>query len=250
MKNKKTSYFRPILVIFAIVAVSSIAFVTYKNQVTPIGINEVTTSGTVSLSLTPTTSSVLANTDTTISLVANSGTDKLSLISFELTYDPSKLTVSAPVMGTWLTKQLSPITVANGKITGEIGAQPDSTSNGGAELSRTGTGTILTFKVKGSTAGTYPITFSTVPSNAWTVTGSTANSSNMLKTVSGTSISITNPRLITDLVGTTQLVDKYDYVELVNQYGKLPAGTADFNGDNAVSGGDYTIFMADYGKTW
>lgn len=204
---------------------------------------------TVDLTLSPTTVTISPNTDTTISLNVNSGSDRLTFVTFGLSYDQSKLTISSPILGTWLTKVMSPITIANGLLSGEIGTQVDtSVPDGGAEFTRTGTGTLLTFKVRG-VPGTYPISF-TNQTEAWTLTGNTPNPNNMLKSVSGTSLTIVNPALITDIVGTDHRVNRYDYVELVSQYGKLPAGSADFNHSGAVNAADYTIFLADYGKNW
>jgi hypothetical protein len=207
------------------------------------------TIASVDLSLSPTTLTIPPNTDTTISLDVNSGDDRLTFVTFGLTYDTSKLTITSPVLGTWLTKVMTPITIANGLLSGEIGSQVDSTvPDGGVELNRTGTGTILTFKVKGI-PGTYPINFTTT-TTAWTLTGNTPNPNSMLNSVSGTTITITSPALITDIIGSDHRVNKYDYVELISQYGKLPAGTADFNHSGSVNAADYNIFLADYGKNW
>lgn len=223
---------------------------TYGPVAEQISINEITSSGSASLSLSPATIDLASNVDTTISLNVDSGTDKLSVVKFELAYDPAKITLSGLTKGTWITKELGAITLTSGKISGELGAQPDSTANGGAELNRTGSGTLLTFKARGLVSGTQTISINGVPSSAWTVSGTTANDTNMLRSVSGATLTISNPRLVTDIVGDTHKVDKYDYVELVNQYGKLPAGTADFDGSGTVGGGDYTRLMSDYGKTW
>lgn len=313
---------------------------TYAPTPEPLTINQLTTTGSVSLSLTPATVTVNTNTDTTISVMINSGTDRLRFVVFEITYDTSKLTVSAPTLGTWITKELAPITVSGGKITGQLGAVPDPDPTlvpfGGPELYRTGSGTLFTFKVKGTTPGTYPISFKNTPSSAWTsAPDGVDRGTNQLRTTSGTSVVITvvnvapaittqplsqtvtpgqtatfsvsatgtptptyqwkkgsdnitgatsatltlsnvqtshagsysvvvtnslgsvtssaanlSVKLLTDLVGTDHKVDKYDYVELVNQFGKTPAGTADFNNSGAVDGADYSRFLSDYGKTW
>lgn len=245
----------PLFIVIFVILFSGVWYVIKSNipRPQPISINELATAGSVSLTLTPATVELLPNVESTISLNVNSGTDRLAVVKFELSYDPTKLTVTTPTLGTWITKELAPLTLTSGKLTGEIGAMPDpdpTVTDGGPEIHRTGAGTLLTFKVKGVTPGSYSIVFTNANTTAWTATGTTANANNMLKTTSGTQITITDPALATDIVGTTHKVDKYDYVELVRQYGVLPAGTADFNHSGAVNGADYTIFMVDYGKTW
>jgi hypothetical protein len=252
-KTKKYLPFPVFLLIAAVVSFSAWQVIKiYGPQAKPLTINEIAPSGgTVSLSLTPASVEVTPNTDTTISLMVDSGSDRLTIVDFEIDYDASKLTLTSPTVGTWLTKQISAVTVGDGKIKGTIGAQPDgSTTGGGAELNRTGSGTLLTFKVKGSTVGSYPITINPTPTTTWTVTGDTANEGSKLKSVTNTTITISNPKLVTDIVGTSRIVDKYDYVELINQYGKLPAGSADFNTSGAVDAADYNRLISDYGKTW
>lgn len=250
---KKKTYLPFPLFLLTLVVVGLGSWYTIKNflpRAEPIGINEITSTGSVSLSLSPSTVELAPGTETTISLSVNSGTDKLSLVKFEITYDPSKVAVSGLTKGTWLTKELGALTLSSGKITGELGASPDSSAGGGVELNRTGSGTLLTFKAKGLSSGVQTLAITTATSNAWTITGNTPNPVNMLKGISGSTLTVSDPRLVTDLVGDTRKVDKFDYVELINQYGKLPAGTADFNTDGEVSGSDYTRLMSDYGKTW
>jgi len=257
MASKSYLPFPLFLVILGVVGIGAwYTIKTYAPRSQPLSINEVASTGSVDLALTPNTIELTPNTSTTISLSANSGTDKLSLVQLELIYDPDQLTITDLTLGNWITQSLKPLSLADGKITGEIGAKPDfSTTDGGPELSRTGSGIIFTFKVKGSSPGTYPITFNSGATNAWTAGGISMvdgipNVVNMLRSVSGTTITISNPRLIADIIGSTHKVDKYDYVELINQYGQSPAGTADFNSSGAVEGADYTLLMADYGKTW
>lgn len=258
MKNinpiKKTSLTLPLIGagILAIALGSWTYFRTSLSKPEPVMINELTTTGSVSLSLSPASANLIPGQETTISLNINSGSDRLSFVKFELTYDPTKLTLTTPTLGTWLTKVLSPVTLTSGKLTAELGSSLDTTiTGGGPEFNRTGSGTLLTFKAKGLVPGTYPITISATPSYAYTVGGTTATTaSNMLKTVTGSSLIISNPPLVTDLVGTDHKVDRYDYVELINQYGKLPVGSADFNHSGAVDGADFALIVADYGKTW
>lgn len=213
-------------------------------------INEISSSGSVSLTLSPPTMSLKPNVGTTIALIIDSGTDRLTYTKFEITYDPSKLAISGLAKGTWITRELTPLTHVSGKITGELGANPDSSTTGGPELQRTGSGSLLSFEVKGLAPGTHTLTLDSNISNVYTISGIIPNTTNMLKAVGSTTITVSDPRLKTDLVGDSRMVDKFDYVELVNQYGKIPSGSADFDGDGNVGGSDYVIFMADYGKTW
>lgn len=94
--------------------------------------------GTITLSLTPATAAVAANTPTNLNLVVNTGTSKISAIQAELTYSDSCLTPSV-TQGSFLENTLASAKVASGKITFAYAATPDS---GGVQ----GTGTIATIQ--------------------------------------------------------------------------------------------------------
>ncbi len=209
-------------------------------------IAEITSAGSVSLVLSPTDPFLRPNEEKIISLKVDSGADKLTVVKFELNYDPAKLTVSNLAIGTWLTQPLVNPTISNGKISGIIGAKPDpDIANGGPELNRTGAGDLLTFKVKSTSYGTHALIFNNVATEALTMSNTTSTP-NMLKATLGTNIQV---KLATDLVGTNHKVDAFDFGEFISQYGRS-SGSADFDSRNGVDAYDFGTFIADYGKTW
>lgn len=230
-----------ILVLVTIAALALFVVLRRRQAETPT-IAVLTSAGNVTLSLLPASLTSNLNQASTVSMQVNSATEKLTVVKYEISYDPSKLTVSNVTVGSWLTKSLSGPTVGNGKISGILGAQPDpNLANGGPELNRTGTGTLLTFQVKPLVYGTNMLSF--VNANTEAVTGT--NNLNSLKATNNASVSA---KLLSDLVGTTRRVDVYDYTEFLLQFGH--AGSADFNGSGTVDIYDYSTFISDFGKTW
>jgi len=208
-------------------------------------IAEITSSGTVSLSLSPADLTLKTGEEINMALIINSGSDKVSVVKFEIDYDPSKLQISNLTLGSWLTQPLINPTIAGGKISGILGAKPDPNNpTGGDELNRTDTGTLLTFKVKPLSTGNHSLSFNLPQTEALT-TSNTTSSPNMLKAAIGNQFVV---KLQTDLVGDSRKVDAFDYNEILSQYGKN--GTADFNGSGKVDPYDYNTFIADFGKSW
>lgn len=211
----------------------------------PIRIAEITSSGTVSLSLSPSNLVLKSGEEINMSLYVSSGNDKVSVVKFEIDYDPTKLQITNLSPGSWLTQPLANPTINNGKISGILGAKPDpNIPSGGDELNRSGTGVLLTFKVKPLKIGVHNLTFNLGETEALT-TSNTSSTPNMLKEAVGDQFVV---KPLGDLVGDNRKVDAFDYNEFLSQYGK--SGTADYNKSGKVDGYDYNTFLADYGKTW
>lgn len=202
---------------------------------TPIGINQVTTAGTVTLALTS-PNNLAPNATTTIPITMNTTTSKVSAATVELTYDPAKLQISAVTKGTFLTNVLAAAVIANGKVTFTYAAAPDS---GGVQ----GTGTIATLTVKPLVTGQTIISF-----GASSLVATIGTTTNMLKVADPLTLTT---RTATDLNG-DKTVNALDYNIFVMDFGKTgTAGFAvsDIDQNGAVNILDYNSLIGDFGKT-
>lgn len=204
--KQKSKVFSKILLISTLIVTGFFVYSFIQKSSTPLSINEISPTGTVALSLSPANVTIDTNVNTKISLVADSGADQLSAVSFKLLFDSTKLTVSNLTIGTRLTTVLPPAPVIGvGTIKGELG--------GTTASSPTGSGTIISFDVKGATPGVYDITFDIPFSQAVLLKNDSANA---LKSATKTTITIKSPAVAPSISQhpTTQTVNAGSNVTL------------------------------------
>ncbi|KKU46845.1 MAG: Drug resistance transporter, EmrB/QacA subfamily [Microgenomates group bacterium GW2011_GWA2_46_7] len=140
VSTKQTSN-KNLYIIGAMLTVAALGYFTYRSLFRPqtIDINQITGgTGTVTLALTPATSTQASNTTRNVTLEINAGTKHVSGAQIEITFDSTKCVTPIVTAGTFLTgNPLVPVNVANGKITFTYAAPP---ASGGA----TGNGTLAT----------------------------------------------------------------------------------------------------------
>jgi len=198
-KKKSTSPLKIILTLSVLVVGTWYIFQTYFMTKTPVGINEISPTGTVSMSLSPANISLNPNQTTTISLLVDSGTSPLAALLIKLNFDSTKLTITNLVKGTWLPVVLRAPTIGAGTITAELGALNTINS------SKVGVGTIFTFDVKSTVPGTHNISFD-IPFNEAGVNLEGLSNTNMLKSATGATITINSIPTITTQPSSTQTV--------------------------------------------
>ena len=152
-------------------------FVTTPPQVAVVG----SPTGSVSLDLVTDTTNLALNQEASFTLSYNSLSEHLTGIQAEITYDPTRLSISNFSPSSSFPSVLQTAKVENGKISFAYGVPLES---GGL----TGSGTVATFKAKALKVGSADLTFS---SN--TLTTTTEKTDNTLKSVSGSTLTITDP---------------------------------------------------------
>lgn len=122
--------------------------------IAPLNISQVGVSdGSVTLEIVPSSATVEKGTEKSFTLKASvDDPKKLTGIQVEITYDQAKVGTPVVTKGDFLTLEIAPAQVKNGKITFAYGA---STSSGGV----TGSGTLATIKVTPPSAGTSKLEF-------------------------------------------------------------------------------------------
>jgi len=120
----------------------------------PITINEVTPSGTVTLSFGTPSAPLLKNTASTLPITINTSTSLVTTASLVITYDPDKVIITSVAKGSFLPNTLASTVITSGKATFTYAAPADS---GGKQ----GTGTVATLSLKPLTTGTFTLTFNT-----------------------------------------------------------------------------------------
>lgn len=149
------NYLPIILAIFAISTIT-LGLLGYKllpKKLALPRINEITNpTGETTLSFTPNPVNATIGKETTLTLTANAGNSKLTIVTIELTYDPAKITNLIVTLGDFLTNEMSPVKIENGKITFIVAAPP---SSGGV----TGSGVIATLKFKPTAVGSSTLSF-------------------------------------------------------------------------------------------
>jgi hypothetical protein len=154
-KTSSSKYLLPIILVASLFALS-LGLYAFNAFPTPmsIGINQITNAtGEVSLTLSPANVSAAKDTESTITLTANTGSAKLVVLAIELTYDPAKVSTPTVTPGSFLGNTLMSPKVENGKITFTLAATPES---GGASGNA---GQIATIKLKPIAGGSSALSF-------------------------------------------------------------------------------------------
>lgn len=151
----RTHVLRPFALLFVLIVILGLGYYGFRLLFYPqsIDINQVTGgTGTVTLALTPATSTLAANTTTDLTLTINAGNKHVSGAQVEITFDPAKCVTPTVTQGSFLTgSPLVPATVANGKIKFTFAAPP---ASGGV----TGSGTLATITT-GPKSGSCTLSF-------------------------------------------------------------------------------------------
>lgn len=153
------------------------------NTIAPVQIAEIKNStGTVNLNLQASKTELAPNEETTISVNYDSPTNKMTVISGEITYDPNLLTPSNFVRGSDFPTELIAASASNGKITFTYGVAVAAGSG------LTGQGNILTFTVKAKQVGSANLNFGDA-----TDVRVVSVDTNALREIHNTTLTITNP---------------------------------------------------------
>lgn len=177
MANKRTVnprvYFTRNTIIALVSLLTAITFVTARVQIPkPVGINEVSQSGTVTLSL-PSTIPTTTTIDSTAPLTINTGGSKVTAVQIELTYDPNSLSNPTITPGTILPVELVKPKIAGDKIIVTLAVKPDS---GGYS----GEGVLANLKFRSKNSASSSISFTQN-----TLVAALGSSGNVLKAATG-----------------------------------------------------------------
>ena len=234
IKTKRSLPFPLFLLILAVVSLGAwYTLKTYAPTPLPVGINEVTSTGTVTLEASPAPTNKFLGQSFTLDINAKSGPDKVTAVQLELVYDPAKLEVTNFTKTDYLPIYLVQPVLTSGKVTATLAAPPD--SGGKADW-----GTIGKIIVKPLTLGTHSIHF-----NDGTLVATINSTGNALKSVTSAIITVLN---LGD-INMDKKIDLFDYNIFVAEYGKTGYSWADLNQSSKVDLFDYNIFVANYGKT-
>ncbi|MBT7912361.1 hypothetical protein HN588_00470 [Candidatus Bathyarchaeota archaeon] len=124
--------------VFALVF--GIGYISYRPAIIPRIAQVSHPTGTVKLTLSPSTLNTNPNSTQVITLTADSGGSNVSAIQAELEYDPTTLTVNSVTQGDFLANSLSTAKIENGRVKFAYAAPPDS---GGIN----GSGTLATISI-------------------------------------------------------------------------------------------------------
>lgn len=154
-KRRKNLFVAPIITL-GVLTLGVAAWYSLPRAVpVPLSINQVgNASGTVDLNLSPASLSLTPDTESTLTLGFNAGTNHLSAAQIELSYDSSQVGTPTVTLGSTLTAVLSGVSLANNKITFTVGAP---TGSGGV----TGSGELATIKIKPPIVGSSSLSFTT-----------------------------------------------------------------------------------------
>ncbi len=248
--SKKTSFsFTKIIVLFTVAAMGFFIYKVLAPVPQKIGINEVTTSGHITLTLSDNVPSNLPTytpkftpgKTKQLRLYIDTSTVKSSGVTVEITYPPSILSIESVTNGGFFSQVLGTPTFTNGKIAFTYGATPDS---GGVN----GSGTVATITVKALKEGPATLGF-----GAPTVATAIGIETNDLLSANPINIMV---NILGDIDGDHK-VGLLDFNLFVANYG-LSEGTktkpstmnpeADLDHSGKVDLLDYNLFVADYGK--
>jgi len=248
--NKKTTFsLTKVMITIVVIVVCIFAYKTLAPVPQKIGINEVTSSGHITLTLSD---NVPGNLPTSIPKFTPGKTKQLRLyidtstamssgVTVEITYPPSMISIESVTNGGFFSEVLEAPTYTDGKINLTYGAAPDS---GGVN----GTGTVATITVKALKEGPTTLGF-----GAPTIATTVGISSNDLVSVYPLKLMV---HILGDIDGDHE-VGLLDYNLFVANYGlsidtKAEPSTMDPEADLDNSGSvnllDYNLFLADYGK--
>lgn len=148
----------------------------------PIGINEVTSSGTVILAFGSPSATLVPNTTATIPITVDTTTSRLTITSVVITYDPTKVTITSVAKGSFLTNSVADAALSSGKVTFTY-STPTS-----ADSAKQGTGLLATLSVKPLVSGSFTLTFGT-----GTQAATMGTTSNALKTANAATFNAATP---------------------------------------------------------
>lgn len=222
----------------AILALGAAAYLPrlIRQNAEPVRIAEVTTTGKVSLALTPATASLAPNATLDLTLSINAGQALATGTTTVITYDPTFLTAQSVTRGDFFGNELEAATISNGRISFTYVVPP---SSGG----KAGTGSVATLRFKALKSGSTTVNFGN--ETIATVIGDDANS---LKSVAGATLAIRGRSDIYP-AGGDGVVNLLDFNALVANFGK-GATPADINNSGTTDLLDYNLLVADYGKTY
>ncbi len=175
----------PLILVLALIIISG--YYVYRSLLSssgdPIQIAEIkNATGSVNLNLSSTQTTLKPNQDATVTLTYDSPTDKLTVISGEISYDPAVLTVSNFVKGEGFPTELAAASAANGKITFTYGVAVAAGSG------LTGQGNVLTFKVRSKAVGSSTLAIS--DATQLYVAGKTNNA---LREITNITVTVSDP---------------------------------------------------------
>ena len=190
--QQKFLFSRSLVVAMVAIIIASGAIYSVRTTITPtpLQIAEISNaSGTINLSLNPTTNNLNIGEETSISLTYDvQANDGLSSIKAELVFDPTLVSISDIVISDKFPTKLASAKVVDNKITFTYGVgapeEPDFIST-----LVTGHGTIATFKAKALKAGSVSVSIS--PSTL-TLTKD-GGDNNSLREITNTTINIVDP---------------------------------------------------------
>lgn len=180
IKSSKLAFFFSGVILLGIG--SYIAITKFTPTPTPTSINEVTASGTTTLTFVSPTTPVVANTSTNIPITINTTTSKVTGVNVVITYDPAKATVTAVTQGDFLTQSIASAKLTSGKVTFAYGVAT------GAGVGKQGTGTVATLAITPKSTSPFTLTF-----NTGTLVSATGMTTNVLKTANPLTITPATP---------------------------------------------------------
>lgn len=233
IRNKPSSY----LVIIAVLAFSLATWYVFKLSApkpTPVGINEVTATGTVGLEASPVPVSLYVGNSTTLDINAtfDPNLTHLTAVTLDLSYLPDSLSITGFTSTAYLPVVLTPATYTNGNFNVTLGATPGS---GGQPT----WGTLGKLVFKALTPGIHVVNFT-----GNTLAAATESTGNVLKSVTPFTINVFNQ----GDANHDKKVDLFDYNILVSDYGRTDLSRADFNQSGKVDLFDYNLLVAHYGN--
>jgi hypothetical protein len=183
-KSKRKSSTRYFLILGIALIVLGAVFTLNKKRPTPqpIGINEVVSTGTVSLSFGPASAPLIKDSVSTLPITIDTAISKVTAASFAITYDPTKVTITGVTKGSFLTNTLVDPVIANGKATFTYSVPT------GAGTEKQGTGTVAILSIKPLTTTPFTLSFDT-----GTLVAAISPSGNVLKVASATTLTPLSP---------------------------------------------------------
>lgn len=179
-KHNSLNLLRP-LIVLAVITLGVVAYYSWPRPA-QLSINLVgDASGTVTLALTPATTTIEPNTEATFTLTADAGTSHITTAQVELTFDSSKVGTPTVTLSSAYPIVLVDTKVENGKISFTIGAP---TSSGGI----TGTSNLATIKIKPTVIGDSTLNFT--EQTTIIVAERTVNYGNDLKSADGATVTV------------------------------------------------------------
>ena len=169
-----------VLVILGIVSWRAIQYQQPAGE--PITINEVTATGTVTLTFGTPSAPLLKNTTSTLPITINTGVSSVTATSVVITYNPALVTITSVAQGPFLTATLASAALTSGKATFTY-AVPAATGTG-----KQGTGTLATLSIKPLTTSAFTLTF-----NTGTLVSAISPSGNVLKTAAAATFTPLQP---------------------------------------------------------